>query len=86
MDDPELIKELRKDNNKDRHQFISADGMYVYSIGIIDYLQNYNNEKHMEHLFKEWRQSGHSMEMSAVPPKHYSKRFFEFMSKHVIIN
>lgn len=60
--------------------------MYIYSVGIIDYLQHYNNEKHMEHLYKEWRQTGHSMEMSAVPPKFYSKRFFDFMSKQVIVN
>ena len=61
LKDKPLVDDLRKDNDKDRHQFISADGMYVYSVGIIDYLQNYNNEKHMEHVFKEWRQTGHSM-------------------------
>jgi len=82
--DKELQSQLRDAHGENRHLFLSEDGMYIYSVGIIDYLQTFNNEKNLEHLYKELRQHNHSMEMSAVPSEVYAKRFFEFMQKSVV--
>jgi hypothetical protein len=59
--DKDLQSHLREKYGRTRHEFVSEDGMYIYSVGIIDYLQTFNTEKNLEHLFKELRQRGHSM-------------------------
>ena len=63
---------------------MSEDGMYLYHIAIIDYLQEYNWSKKVEHLFKSQLTNGNLI--SAVPAKQYGRRFFEFMQKNVIAN
>ena len=35
-----------------RHTFMSEGGKYIYHIGIIDYLQDFNLEKKMENQYK----------------------------------
>lgn len=44
------IKHQRRIN---RNKFISSDGMEAYHIGIIDYLQRWNNTKKTERCFKQ---------------------------------
>lgn len=44
--------DLDKDQVKKRHTFMSEDGMYLYFVGIIDYLQEYNWKKKGENYFK----------------------------------
>jgi len=64
--------------------FMSTDGMYIYHIGIIDYLQEFVWNKQIENKFKTYTSDGKYI--SAVHPDWYCQRFFEFMQKEVIIN
>jgi 1-phosphatidylinositol-4-phosphate 5-kinase len=64
---------------------MSDDGMYLYHIGIIDYLQDFNVWKKGENLIKGMLgQDKH--QISAVPSAEYGERFFQFMKKFVINN
>ena len=63
---------------------MSEDGKYIYHIGIIDYLQLYNLWKVGEHFYKNISSDG--TKISCVPPIFYSERFFQFMSKELLIN
>jgi len=63
---------------------MSEDGKFLYHIGIIDYLQDFNIEKQGENFYKSIVSDGNMI--SAVPPKHYCERFFTFMQTQVIIN
>ena len=63
---------------------MSEDGKFIYHIGIIDYLQDYNMEKMGETQFKSMIADGNLI--SSVPPKQYCTRFFNFMQSQVIIN
>ena len=63
---------------------MSDDGMYLYYIGIIDYLQDFNWNKKGENFLKGFRDDPN--EISAVPPEQYAVRFFKFMQKTVIKN
>mmetsp|Transcript_31619 Transcript_31619/g.36095 ORF Transcript_31619/g.36095 Transcript_31619/m.36095 type:complete len:159 (+) Transcript_31619:1964-2440(+) len=73
-----------KDFEGKRHMFLSSNMMYIYHVAIIDYLQNYNLDKKMEHLVKTILR-GRKSEISAVPPERYSKRYIEFMENQVFI-
>lgn len=46
-------------------------------MGIIDYLQDYNLRKHLEHAFKKAVHLGE--EVSVANPDQYASRFLEFM-------
>lgn len=74
--DPKLYKELFA-GRESRHTSMSEDGMFIYHIGIIDYLQDYNMDKKGEHWLKSF--VADSTLISAIPPKPYSQRFFQFM-------
>ena len=80
---PELYEELLA-GRETRHCFMSEDGKFLYHIGIIDYLQDFNFDKHFEHRFKSLFDNGSLI--SCVPPEAYSLRFYNFMQSHVIIN
>lgn len=44
--DPARYRQLGLDINRNNpHEFMSDNGKYIYHIGIIDYLQDYNWEK-----------------------------------------
>lgn len=81
--DPEkyqlYLGDIDKDENrvKKRHVFMSDDGMYLYYVGIIDYLQEYNWNKKGENFLKGFIDD--PTQISAVPPDKYGKRFFKFM-------
>ena len=68
-----------------RHLFLSACGKYMYHIGIIDYLQDYNLDKKIENFLK-YRLKGDGDGISAMPPPFYADRFLRFMRDHVIID
>ena len=52
-DDKEEIDAIHKAHfANQRHRFLSVDGKYIYHIGIIDYLQDFNFEKQFESTFK----------------------------------
>ena len=58
--------------------------MFIYHLGIIDYLQDYNMDKKGEHWLKSFIADANLI--SAIPPKPYSQRFFQFMQDQVVIN
>ena len=62
------------EQKSNRHMFLSASGRFVYHLGIIDYLQNFNFEKVMENRFKTMVYK-HGAEISAIAPKQYGDRF-----------
>lgn len=63
---------------------MSDDGMYLYHLGIIDYLQDFNLNKKGENAFKGLIDD--ATQISAVHPKPYAERFFRFMQNSVIKN
>ena len=63
---------------------MSDDGMYLYHLGIIDYLQDFNLNKKGENAFKGLIDD--ATQISAVHPKAYAERFFKFMQETVIKN
>lgn len=67
-----------------RHCFLSEDGKYIYHLAIIDYLQDFNKNKQMENMYKSMLKDG--KQISAVEPKYYCQRFFQFMQNQVVIN
>ncbi len=74
----EEVAEVRRRFEGSRHKFLSTCGRYIYHIGIIDYLQDYNFDKKVENLAKYhimMKGSG----ISAVPPPKYAERFLSFM-------
>ena len=83
---PELYKELKRTVIKQDspHVFMSEDGKYIYHVGIIDYLQDYDSSKRIEHWYKSMIDDGNAI--SCVPPKKYVQRFFNFMQSQVIVN
>ena len=80
---PELYTILL-DNQQTRHTYMSDDGMYLYHVGIIDYLQEFNVGKKLENFAKGFVENKHVI--SAVPAAEYGQRFFEFMQKYVVTN
>jgi hypothetical protein len=53
----------------------------VYYLGIIDLLQEWNDRKIVENIFKTTIMNQDKNGLSAVNPKAYSKRFIDFVSK-----
>ena len=78
-------KEQRKfstiDNERnDLKTIISEDDGYIYYLSIIDYFQEYNFQKKLEHLFKTHHlPAKKARQISAIPPKPYADRFYRFM-------
>jgi len=64
---------------------LSKCGRYIYHIGIIDYLQDYNVDKKIENFLK-YTILRNGSGISAVPPPKYGERFLRFMRDHVIID
>lgn len=55
---------------------------FVYFLGVIDILQQYNSRKIAETFFKGIRHN--RKQISSVNPTFYGDRFIEFMEKHVV--
>jgi 1-phosphatidylinositol-4-phosphate 5-kinase len=79
-----IIRRDFEDNRKNRNCFLSDDGRFIYHVGIIDYLQDFNFDKVIENKYKSYISDGQSI--SAVHPRLYCERFFDFMQSQVIIN
>jgi hypothetical protein len=47
-----LILEMIKQFEGNRHKYISSNAKFIYHIAVIDYLQDFNNSKRMESMFK----------------------------------
>ncbi len=73
-----------KHNSK--HVFESSNGKYYYHMAIIDYLQEYNSRKKLEHWFRKNIQSADETLISCVPSEFYAKRFLNFMKTNVFID
>ena len=63
------------------HSVVSADGILVFFIGVIDYLQDYNSKKKMAHAIKAIYNDAD--QLSTVPAREYSTRFVAFIEQHV---
>ena len=63
---------------------MSEDGKFIYHLGIIDYLQDFNMDKWGENKLKSLISDGTMI--SSVPPKAYMERYFNFMQSQVVIN
>ena len=57
---------------------------FIYFVGIIDILQQYNSRKIAETFFKGFRHN--KKQISSVNPVFYGDRFIEFMEKNVLID
>ncbi len=68
-----------------RHSYLSRSGRYIYHLGIIDYLQDFNFEKIMENRFKVFIHK-EGAQISAIEPKGYATRYLNFMKEKVIID
>mmetsp|Transcript_64256 Transcript_64256/g.88880 ORF Transcript_64256/g.88880 Transcript_64256/m.88880 type:complete len:95 (+) Transcript_64256:48-332(+) len=77
--------EIKFEDRKNRHRFLSIDCKHIYHLGIIDYLQDFNVEKKFEYHAKTLINKKDA-EISAVPPERYAKRFLSFMKDQVIID
>ena len=81
----EGLQEIRNNFEGSRHKFLSVCGRYIYHIGIIDYLQDYNFDKKLENLAK-YHIMMKGPGISAVPPPKYAERFLNFMRSQLIID
>ena len=81
----ELLGEHKSQNK--RHTYMSEDGKFIYYVGVIDYLQDYNIRKKGENFFKTlFAPSKDKDYISAVHPPLYRNRYHDFMQNHVITN
>jgi 1-phosphatidylinositol-4-phosphate 5-kinase len=64
-----------------RNWFRSEDGKQIYYLGIIDYLQNWNQAKKTEQWFKTRLLCQSKEYLSAVEPRIYQKRWYDFMEE-----
>jgi len=79
------LEKMRLEFDGNRHKFLSIDGKYIYHVGIIDYLQDFNLEKQFESKLKLFiNKSG--AQISAIDPKPYATRYLKFMRDKVFID
>ena len=83
--DYKQILYLLEDPKYRGHVYKSENENYIYIIGIIDYLQEYNFKKKMEHCLKGIIYGKEKNMVSAVEPEYYGKRFNEFMKNNVFV-
>lgn len=65
------------------HTLLSADGRFLYQLGIIDYFQLFTFKKMTERWLKRTRHCNCDLETSSQPPYRYGVRFVEFVKKIV---
>ena len=77
---------LRKQrfNEFGRNVFVSEDRTMIYHIGLIDYLQEWNNTKKIEQFLKTKFRGANKEKLSAVEPVFYRQRFLKNMQ--IILN
>jgi hypothetical protein len=72
-------------SQKSRNEFISNDGITLYHLGIIDFLQTWNLSKKFERTFKQMALKKDPKLISAMEPLAYAARFQRFVSQEVFI-
>ena len=70
------LKNSVPDISQLKNAYISADGQYLYFIGIIDILTRYGSMKKFENLVKS---PFLGSDISCVPPKQYADRFYNYI-------
>ena len=80
----ETMENLNKQYKNRRGIYVSPKG-YVYYIGIIDYLQEFDTMKILENRFKRFRHGQKKMEeVSAIEPEPYAVRFLKFVKRQIL--
>lgn len=79
----EIISKMA-DRTLSIRMFKSEDGNYIYCLGVIDYLQDFNFRKVIESFFKN--RIKQSEEASVTNPEAYKERFIRFCEEFVLIN
>jgi hypothetical protein len=79
------IDNLKKKYKDNKNVFVSPRG-YIYNIGIVDYLQEFNFMKRLENRFKKFRFGASKMyKVSAIDPEPYAIRYMHFI-KHKVLH
>ena len=81
-----IVMNHNKGCSRNRHRFVSTCGNYVYHLAVIDMLTRFNLNKRMESYYKVHIKNNKEELVSCVNPDLYSRRFYKFLSKDVIIN
>ena len=74
---------LSMNKNKGYADVESVHGEYRFKIGVIDFLTKYNNFKLLENQAKAKIAGVDNIEISAIDPETYQKRFVTFMSDNM---
>ena len=64
-------------------QIESLDRHYIFRLGIIDFLTEYNKMKYIENRTKSKLYNVDSAAVSAIDERSYQKRFMEFMTENL---
>lgn len=82
--DDKYVADLKAKYAGNKNVVISPTG-YIYNMGVIDYLQEYNFMKRLENRFKRYRFGAEKMlEISAIEPDPYAIRFMHFVKREVL--
>ena len=79
------VMDLFCDKLNEQRLYISRNSKYLYLIGIIDYLQEFNLKKFLENKYKTMLYGKEVMNISAVAPTIYSNRMLEFAKEHIFV-
>lgn len=86
LNDEDSLKQLEytmKVDDKCQTYYIIKNDDVIYFLGIIDCLTNYSIAKKLETI---WRSISNKFdEISAIPPRQYGDRFYNFISQSVIL-
>lgn len=80
----ETMESLKKKYENNRNVFVSPN-KYIYHLGIIDYLQDFNMTKILENRFKRLRYGSKKMEdVSSIEPEPYAARYMRYVQKTIL--
>lgn len=65
--------------------YLSQDRTEIYHVGLIDYIQLWNNSKKLENFYKRSLKRADSQLLSAVNPELYRQRFVGFIIDHFML-
>ena len=87
QNDPDYLQILNflGDSKYFGHVFKSKNMKYIYIVGIIDYLQEYNIRKIIENKYKKFIYGDDIINVSSVEPNFYAERFYNFMKNYLFI-
>lgn len=81
LEQNEEIERILLDPNLNKRIIRSSNDKYIYCLGIIDYLQEYDFKKHCEHKIKYML---YGNQASAVDSKLYAFRMQNFVNKYLL--